>query len=276
LLVSTLLYSVLIPGVIAFAIALVGRRTEIALALAIFAATVAGSWSVVGRPELVPDDISRWLGHLALLGAVAAIASSILRGSERRVWAVRVIAALGASYLVLRPILAHRWGLPTGLVVVGGAAATLVVYGGALDQVLRRTSPRVGITVALVSMATSAATVAASGSLTIAQIGGGAAAGVGAVWVLALVRPAPAPSLAYVVAPISWAVVAIGMLYAAMPWHVAVLALSAPLVACLGLFAPRSGLRAAIPVGLALAIAGVSVRLAVAPPPVEDEAEYGY
>jgi len=276
LLISTLLYSVLIPGVIAFAIALVGRRTELAIATAIFAATIAGSWSVVGRPELVPDDISRWLGHIALLGAIAALASSVFRASERRVWAVRVIAALGVSYLVLRPILAHRWGMPTGLLVVAGAAVTVIVYGGALDQVLRRTSPRVGITVALVSMATSAATVAASGSLTIAQIGGGAAAGVGAVWVLALVRPAAAPSLAYVLAPVSWAVVAIGMLYASMPWHVAVLALSAPLVACLGLFAPRTGLRAAIPVGLALAIAGASVRLAITPPPVEEEAEYGY
>ncbi len=272
MLIPTLLYTIAIPGVLALALALIGRRSELAVAIAVSVSTIAASWGVVGRPELLPEDISRWIGHVALVGLVGAIVAS--SGSARRVWIARGAIALVVCYLVLRPLLAHRWG-SAGVLVLAGATLSLVIYSAAVERVLQQSSPRVGMTVALISATAGSIAVAASGSLIVGQVGGGLATAIGALWALTVLRPARAVVVAHVLAPVVWAVVAIGMLYAAMPLHVAVLALLPPVVAYGGLLAPPR-LRTAVAVVLALAAAAATIGLAARPPPVVEEADYGY
>jgi len=87
-------------------------------ALAGGAATNAGSWGIVGHPELVPVDISQWVGHVAVCGLVAAIVvATRFRTSELRAWCVRSASAIAllTCYLVVRPLLSHRWSTSTRL-----------------------------------------------------------------------------------------------------------------------------------------------------------------
>ncbi len=272
MLIPTLLYTIAIPGALALAIALIGRRRELTIALAVAASTIAASWGVVGQPELLPDDISRWIGHVAIAGLVGAVVAT--SGNARRIWIARIAIAVVVCYMVLRPLLDHRWG-SGGVLVLAGATLSLVIYTAAVERVLQQSSPRVGTTIALISATAGSIAAAASGSLVIGQVGGGLAAGVGALWALTLVRPARAVVLAHVLAPVAWAIVVIGLLYAAMPLHVAVLALLPPVVACGGLLAPPR-FRATVALALALAVIAATLGLAVKPPPVVEEADYGY
>lgn len=266
MLFPALLYAVAIPGALALAIALLGKRREPAVAAAVAVAAIAASWGIVGRPSLVPDDISQWLGHIAVVGLIGAVLA-------KRPWTARVVIAVVTGYLVIRPVL-HRWGTGGELLVLGGGMLSLLIYATAIHRVLDQASPRVGTTIALISATASSVATAASGSLVIGEIGGGLATGVGVLWGITLLRPSRATNLAYVIAPVAWAVVVIGLLYAAMPLHVAVLALLPPIVACGGLLVPRRG--AVVSIALAVLATAATVGLAAKPPPVVEEADYGY
>lgn len=241
-LVALLAILVVIPAAVALAIALAGLpwrgdtpgRLQVAGAAAVFAAHLVGSWGLVGPPRLAPHDISHWSVHASALGLIASIA---LQRAGQRVglrWALRAAIALAVAYLAVRPLLASRWHGATAALVVAGAAATLLVYWLMLDAAVRRAGgARLGATVLLIASAAVAAGTAASGTVVVAELGGAAVAGVGALWLIGF-RWRQLPLVAGpipVVAAAGWWMAALGVGYASMSRGTAVALLAIPLVA---------------------------------------------
>lgn len=239
-----------------------------AAATPLLSAQLAGSWALLGAPELAPLDISHWAVHAAALGLVAAMV--LVRVGERG-WqhvAVRAGTALAVAYLVLRPLVAARWPGATAAVVVLATAATLVVYWLGLDVAVRRAGgARAGATLLLVASGAAAAVTAASGTLVVAQLGGAAVAGVGALWLLGLRFSQPAIIAGAIpgTAMAGWWMAALGVLYAAMSPAVALALLAIPLAAVAAdEFASRLsvGRRAALVLMAAVAAAALAVGIA--------------
>jgi hypothetical protein len=293
LLVRTLLVTVLVPGAAGFGLAIASRRWPAdsrlhrgILATIVVVAVFVASWEVMGAPTLTPLDISNWIPHLAVLGFVAAIALLWADKPGLRI-AIIAVAAFVIAYVVLRPLVGVRFGGARAAAAMAVAAGSLAVYAGALDFGLRRMAPRVGATVAVISVSAVAAAVAASGTVSVGQVGGAAAAGVGGMWLVVMIRPSPIAAAAMPIAAVGWGVLAIGQLYATLSLALALAILAAPVAgfAVAMIAAKWPARRAALAtVAATAAVAAVAVALAVtaglpaaeAAPGDKTDDNYGY
>ncbi|MFN0249166.1 MAG: hypothetical protein ACKV2T_19945 [Kofleriaceae bacterium] len=183
------------------------------------------------------------------------------------------------AYLVIRPLLGVRFGGGHAVLALASGVGTLAAHAGALDMTVRTATARVGVTIALISIITAAAVVTASGTASVGQVGGAAAAGVGGLWLVTIVRPTSIGPASLAISATGWGLVAIGHLYASLSLPIALVALSAPVASAIALRVSRGWppRRAAI-VALVAAglVAGLAIALAVLAGLPEATDNYGY
>jgi hypothetical protein len=267
--IRTLLLVVALPAAIAITVAVSARRWRHRGAIAVAGAAIAGAWATLGAPAIWPVVVTDRFAHLVIAGLVAAIAGAASRAGL----ITTAVAAIAAVAAVLGPLFAHKLAGVAGVVGVAVALVSLAAIGFGLRQAGRR-DDRVGLVLAGLALAAASASAGLSGSVVIAQLGGAAAAGVGALWLVSWrSRGGLLESAAPVVAAVTWAVIAMAVLYASMSPLTAGLLIAAPLAGAL----PTA--RRAVPIALAAVLAGGAVLAALAPSLGDsgDSAEdYGY
>lgn len=220
--------------------------------------------ALYGLPQIPPSARSEWLGFLVL----ATLALVPLERSSRggRVPLLLSSLALAAWFLwtTTGPKREYTWDNSATALWLGGALAAWLWHTASLRDLARRRAG--GPSLPLVLFATTvgiAVVVGLSGSVNYAHLAGALAPALGGLVILGVWRPDLA-ALTSATAPLATALLGllwIGILFAEVPWPVALLLLAAPEAARLPAWGPDSGWKAAIPrlVGAALPIAAAVV-----------------
>jgi hypothetical protein len=274
---SFVLFQALLPAVIAGLVLLIGQRPWRETEQGALARMAAGFGLAVGyavgysgilRPTLAPTDITHWLFYLVLLAGAASVVESFV---PERVWlrlATRVVVALGASFLLVRPLLAVTTRQGVALVWFAGFAVSIVAIWTSIFRVGTTHRTAISPLALIVLSSAGAVTLVMGGTAVTGQLLGLVAAGLGGVFVLAL-RFGDRLDLRSVAPVFAVALVghgAVGVLYAELPRASLFLLLATPLLLSITLLAPFFRLRfpalliswlllAAVPSGLAAALA---------------------
>lgn len=266
------LIGVVAPGAAAAALILLLRRPWAATAAAPWAAggALALAYAVafaliLGWPALPPIDMTHATPWLVVPAVGVAILP--LRATRGRILATAVLGLLNASILVA-PLAGRVLDAPQMVLHAGLVVATFVALQTGLERVSSALDPRAGALATLTLVAGAAVAILFSDVASLAQVTGGLAAGLGALFVLGLWRPElarvthAAPIVATVVGGTLWGAV----LYANGRYEVVGLIAATPLVLwALGptLARPRRLLaRLAVPALVALLPVGAAAGLA--------------
>ncbi|MCG8418934.1 MAG: hypothetical protein MJE77_13435 [Proteobacteria bacterium] len=292
MLVQLALYGVLIPALVAGVIVVVaGRawRTEgsapAIVGPGLAAGFVAGYWGLLGAPAAIPIDVTGWLPHLAVLAAVACAVENGI--SSRAVhWAGRLVVSLVTAWLLLRPLAGSSWTTGQAMVTTAGFGLVLLATWYFIARAATGEHRLVGVGLAILLAASTAAAVAASGSLLVGQLTGAMAAGLGALFVAMLVFAAipTADKAAGVVAIVTGGAAILGFAYSQLP-VVSLLLLAIVIPAYMAVCTVigdrlASRLATAIRLGVAAVIAAAAIGLAAMPPAADggsgDDYDYAY
>ncbi|PKN56676.1 MAG: hypothetical protein CVU56_14970 [Deltaproteobacteria bacterium HGW-Deltaproteobacteria-14] len=197
--------------------------------IALAAAYGIGFALVLGWPALPPVDVTHATPWLAIVAA--AIAALPARAAALRRAAVGILGLLTGALLV-SPLLDHGLGGASAALHVFLVGATFVLVDGGLERALTGLEPRAGALAVTTLTGGGAVAVLLSDVASLAQVTGGLAAGLGALFALGLWRPAAAdvtratPVVAAVLASTLWSAV----LYANGRYEVVALLAASPLV----------------------------------------------
>lgn len=286
--IQTAILAVLLPAVIAgVLVLLLSRRGErasgLGVALGLAFGFAAGQVALVGWPDLLPVDATYRVFHLALAGAVVGVCEALWKDKAPLLWALRAaLAALVLGFL-LRSVMEHTWEGNEDAFWLSGLFVAVLVFTVLLGQ-LARTTRGIELPLLLVLLISAgSASLVLGHSAFLGQLAGALAATLGAVGVVALLRPSIrlAPGGVPVVTAVFSALVFCGYFFATLPASSAVLLGLAPGAAVLGGVGPLSKRPSwqvlVLRVVLLLIVAGVAVYLAYAANvPSADEYDYSY
>ncbi|MCB9734715.1 MAG: hypothetical protein H6745_19190 [Deltaproteobacteria bacterium] len=261
--VGLLLKSAVAPGAVALLLAAVSRGRLAGVGVA--GGLLTTYLLLLGWQGFPPVDATHWAPWVALAGGVLGLWPAD-RAPAARLAAV-VVALLGSAWLLVAPLAAHAFSAGETALALAATALT----GLAAERATVAAEPQAGraglLALALV-FAGMAGALGLSGTLFGAQLAGAVAAGLGALFLLALTPfgRVPLPALGPAVGIAYGLLVATGGLYAELPplaWAVlAVAPLAVLLARSLGARARRplvglavAGAVALVPVGAAGAIA---------------------
>ena len=272
--VRSLIDGVLVPILVAAVLILVLRRPWRAAApagagwavgIALAAAYGVGFTLLLGWPALPPLDVTHATPWLAVIAA--AIAALPARAGAVRGAAVGALGLLTGALLV-SPLLGHGLSTASAALHIFLVGATFALFDRGLERAVTGLEPRSG-TLAVTTLTAGVATVVLfSDVASLAQVTGGLAAALGALFAVGLWRPAAAdisratPVIATILASTLWSAV----LYANGRYEVVALLAATPLV--LWRLRPilanprRAILTLAIPTAIALLPIGAAAGLA--------------
>jgi len=287
--IQTALLAILLPATIAGVFVLLlsrfgdpERGSGLGVALGLAFGFSAGQVALVGWPGLLPVDATYRLLHLALAGAAVGVGEVLWKGKAPLLWALRGALAALVLGLLLRSVMEHTWEGNEAVFWLAGLFVAVLVFATVLEQ-LGRTTRGFELPFLLVLL-----TSAGSGALVLAhsaflgQLGGALAAALGAVGVVALIRPSIrlSPGGVPVVTAVYSALLLCGYFFATLPASSAVLLWLAPGAAALGGVGPLAKRPSwqvlVLRVVLLLIVAGVAVYLAYAGNVPSAGDDYGY
>jgi hypothetical protein len=195
---SLLFFTVLVPAVLAaVTVAVAGwvlRRLGFAgagpaaVALALGAGTLAAQLSEA-LPAFPPIDVADRVAWLVGGATVLGLLESTYPGPGWTRWENRLLLAIVVLAAVLGPVLGPEWPQRRALAMQAGLLFFVLFVWASLAGLAARISTAVLGPAVLVVAGSAAAALVLSGSLVLGRIGGGLAAALGAVWVLALWLP---------------------------------------------------------------------------------------
>lgn len=215
-----------------------GAHGSIPVALA--AAFCSGAVLLYGWPTVPPVAATDWL-FLLLVGvaALAAVDASWRAPTAVR-WLVGLAVSLAVPRLLFQQMLTHTWTGADGWIWTGSLGVALFVVWTGLETLASRVpGPFLPLALTLVA-STAALALLTSGSALLGQLAGALAAGLGALFLLTLLRRDLAIARGGVAVPAValGGLVGIGYFYAELPWTAALLLLGAPLLGWLGELRP--------------------------------------
>jgi hypothetical protein len=240
-------------------------------ALALLSAYVVGHVGLLGRPPFPPREAAHWTLWVACVAGALSLAEAAspprLEGALR--WALRAAVAAGGLYGMLAVLIEHSWGPWAGALGVAGSTGAALVGWAALERsfVARPGHPATPWW-ALSSIAAGAAlALALTGSLSLGQLAGALAAGLGVTAAAALILRSPrfVPAAGPVPVWILTGLLTAGVCFSSLPWSSALLLALAP--ATLLVIPPAPGSRSRelwraagilLPVGAAVLVAASS------------------
>jgi hypothetical protein len=182
--VDLLLYSALVPALVAAAVAVglgrVAPLRSVGGVLALAVAYVAAHVALTGWHGVAPTDVTHYLPHIALAAAALVVLALVLGRPAPLGALASVTAAAIASWLLLEPFHARLEVLTFAGLVAGATAALAlhsVLWAGAVQGA---NGTWVAGTLGLAA-AVLAATAAASGSLIVGELTGAVAASIVAI-----------------------------------------------------------------------------------------------
>lgn len=256
---QAILFGVLLPATIAGVFLLVGRRAW-AAALGIGVGYAAGHAALEGEwPSLPPHDVTNWPIYFAIGAAILAVVETAWEYRAAVRWLVRVAVACGILWLLKPHDEDWRW--------LGAFFVAMMSFWILLALLARRLGDATLLLVLIVTVSGASVLFAVTGSVSLAQMGGCLAAGLGASWLLSAIGVGRAivggvvPVVAIVFSSIAACSVA-RWSYSSTPWWMAAVVAASPSAAWLVDWTP---LRSATPWKSAVARATV-VAIVVAVP----------
>jgi|GEM_PF-3024367 len=235
--VQALLIGVLAPAFAAIALVLLLRRpwaarpaaAPWATALALAASYGVAFALILGWPQLPPVDMTHATPWLIIFAVGVSILP--LEAGRARTIATAVLGLLNGSILVA-PLAGRVFDAPMVVLHVALVAATFTALQTGIERALRDVDARGGTLAVTTLVAGAAAATLLSDIASLAQIMGGLAAGLGALFALGLWRPPlarvaqAAPVVATIVGGTLWGAV----LYASGRYEVVLLIAATPLI----------------------------------------------
>lgn len=274
-----ILLGILLPGAIAFVIALLGRlsgRDAPARPVAIGGGFFVG-YFMLFRPKFPPPDAIDWLCFIAAgLVAIGLLQLLAIRAAGAWGWlasaGIVLAVSVASTFLIARPLLQHTWQPPAGYCWIAGIALATVSIWTAVEFLSHRLAPAALLVALTLIIAAAAITTTLSSSQALGQAGGILAATTGGLAIAAILRRRQVVAPGAYLAPL---VLFVGILACASTHFYAEMA---PANSILLLLSPAAMLPAALPVVcrlrpirqgliaivLSLIPAGVAVALAAA------------
>ncbi len=243
---EALIRGVLLPAGVSFLaswllVRAVGRQRGRSLAIAL--GYVAGDVALRAPPPFPPIDSTQWLPFAALAAAVIDFLL-LKRGSFPVRWISRVLGAVLFSGFLLRPLIAHSWGIATGLSVSVLVAAALLGVAWAGDRLAAKW-PSGTLPIASGTSGAAAILLVLSGSALLGQLAGALAVAAGVLFFLPASGKGEEMGPRFLESPWSFLFVlllASGYFYSNLWIDLAVLVALAPLAAFLGDWGPLARL----------------------------------
>ncbi|MEW6776969.1 MAG: hypothetical protein AB1405_11785, partial [Bdellovibrionota bacterium] len=157
-----------------------GRQRGRSLAIAL--GYVAGDMALRAPPPFPPVDSTQWLPFAALAAAFIDFLP-FERGRFPVRWIFRVLGAGLFSGFLLRPLIAHSWGIATGLSVTALVAVALLGVAWAGDRLAAKW-PSGALPVASGTSGAAAILLVLSGSALLGQLAGAVAVAAGVLFFL--------------------------------------------------------------------------------------------
>lgn len=228
----------IIPALACIAVLIAGTRPwqrasashRVWLALALAAGYVAGHIGVAGAPNWVPIGATGWLVHVAAVATIAAVLQIALGASVWAVWAVRIAAALGGAYLILRVPIRSQWSGGHAIAALGIVTASTLITSRAFESAAAHTGALTMLAALGITAGGSAGILVLSGTALVGMLAGALAAAVGAAFLVEWAAPGStnAAAAAPVLAGVLVAMWTIALLFADMPGPAAALLVAAP------------------------------------------------
>jgi len=286
--IQTAILAVLLPAILAGVLVLILSRRDdrgpgLGIALGLALGFAAGQVALVGWPGLLPVDATYRVFHLAFAGAVVGICEVLWKGKAPLLWALRAaLAALVLGFL-LRSVMEHTWEGNADVLWLSGLFVAVLVFAAPLEHLARTTRGFEAPLLLVLLISAGSAALVLGHSAFLGQLAGSLAAALGAVGVVALMRPSVrlAPGGVPVVTAVFSALVLCGYFFATLPATSAVLLALGPAAAALGGVGPLAKRPSwqvlVLRVVLLLVVAGVAVYLAyTGNAPSADEYDYSY
>jgi hypothetical protein len=232
---TSLLLAAILPAAAVFVLLELARRRWNIAALPILApaAGYAAAYLVLFRGIPWPARESRhWLFWSGLaIGLVALAAARKTSPPPRRQFWILLLLMQAGLFFQLAPLFHQAWSAREAVLWVFGIVCTLFVLGTALLRLSMLLSTRAFLLLATGSFALLAPLLLVSGTLSLAQLAGGAASALGGVLLFTWRQPLPGtPALAWMCAYFLASLLAQGRFYAGLknsPLALALLALPA-------------------------------------------------
>lgn len=235
-------------------------RASLWTALAFAASVALAQVALDGLPRIPPSARWHWLAFLVLAGLALVPLERRAGGGRAPVHLATFVLAAWFLWTTTGPKREYAWDARATALWLSGGLALWMLHASSLRDLARRRAG--GPSLPLVLLATAgglAVVLGLSGSVNYAHIAGSLAPALGGLAILGFWRPDLAATtgatgpLAMAFLGLLW----VGILFAEVPWTVALLLLAAPEAARLPAWGRDSGWKAAVPrlLGAALPIA---------------------
>lgn len=259
---SDILFGFIAPFVLAAVLMLIARRGwNWPAAAGVAAAVLIAFAACIERPSLKPSDSLGWIWVIAIAAFGAGALASVRRIPFLIFAAAAVSVAIGGTWLFLRPLIPHTWSMPVGLAWISGIGLCIAMIG-LMNEPPARRGGRFSVLLCLFFIAaTSAGSLAISGSVKLGLLGGALTAGTAGMTIAAAWRrPAGYHGLLFVFQVMLASLIMYGHFYASLSPAPAVLLLVSPMFIFVPEWMKQSGWRAdairLVAVLIPLAIAG--------------------